>query len=515
MGVRKRRQILGAVLGVLCLAAAACGNDPPQDTDPADSAAAGERVAGVASGRASAGIAAAGGLLREGPACSEAGAGAVKIAWVGPDLAELAHIGLESLVLDEPSLIVDAYIDDLNRHGGIGGSCLALVDYAWELSDPESSLQQICADLLQESPLALFSFSLNNATLRCATLGAQIPTLGVLTAVPEASLAAAEGGLFVDGGSVEYLLSASLNVARVAGEVGAGDRIGLLVTDGASAASETEAARRASQTVGLPIVASASVPTEFGAVGVAVAESQVRLMETGLSDSEIDQAVRSFGRLEPAQVSVLRSLERFFLDTASQMRAAEVTVVVASASAPDVRRLMRAAEQVDWTPRWLTSDAQPAVLALTNSPERQVQNLLQVSSRRAAGDQIPEVDRGCISLRNSLPAAPPFAHRIHTDAWSLATSTCDFLDVVFGAMTRIDGPFTRAALVDVLSTADYETDRGARIRFAAGDRNGAERFRVLKADPECVLNTWGCMRAISDWFSADAVPADPSSAAAG
>ena len=412
-------------------------------------------------------------------------------------------------MLDEPSLIVDAYVNEINRQGGIGGNCFELVAFSWKLSDPDSSFQQICTQLPRESPLALFSLSLNNTALRCATLGAGIPTLGVLTAVPEASLAAAEGGLLVDGGSVEYLLSASLSIASIAGEVSGDDRIGLLVTDGQGAASEIETARLTTQSLGLPMVAVATAPAEFGTVGVSVAESQVRLMETGLTDSEIQLAVDNFGELTPEQVGVLRSLERFFHDTVSEMRGLGVTVVAASASSSDVRRLMRAAEQLDWTPTWLTNEAQPAVLTLTNAPRRQVQNLLQVSSRRAAGDPIPELDRNCISLRNTSASAPPFAHRIHTDAWGVITSTCDFLDVVFGAMTRLDGPLTHAALLDALSMTDYETGRGSRIRFAAGDPNGAERFRVMSADPDCVLNQWGCMRAISDWFSAYADSTDP------
>lgn len=508
MDAHRSRLILGAMFGLFCLAAAACGSEF-LEADPAPEPGAGGTVADSVSGRPGAGIAATGGRLQPGPPCPESGAGTAKIAWIGPDLDELVDIGLESLLLDEPALIVDAFLTELNRQGGIGGNCFELVEFSWELTDPESSFRQICAQMPQESPLALFSLSLNNTTLQCATLGAQIPTFGVLTSVPEATLAAAEGGLFLDGGSVEYLLSASFNIASIADEIGGDDRLGLLVTDTASAASEIETAERTSEALGLPIVAVASVPAEFGAVGVSMAESRVRLMETGLSDAEIAQAVDNFEELAPAQVSVLRSLERYFQDTAADMRDQGVTVVAASANWSDVRRLMRAADQLDWTPTWLISEGQPAVLTLSSSPERQVQNLLQVSSRRAAGDPISELDRGCIALRNTSAGAPAFAHRIHTDAWDLITSTCDLLDVVFGAMTRVDGPLTPASLLDALSTTDYETFRGSRIRFAAGDRNGAERFRVLRADPDCVLNQWGCMRAVSEWFSAHADPSDP------
>ena len=156
---------------------------------------------------------------------------------------------------------------------------------------------------------------------------------------------------------------------------------------------------------------------------------------------------------------------------------------------------MRAAERLDWFPQWVINDSQPAVLTLTGAPEEQVRRLVQISSRRAAGDPIPDSDRACVSLRNTSAEAPPFSHRTHTDAWNLITATCDSLDLVFAAMTRVAGPLTREALIDALALTDYETAHGSRISFAPDDHNGSDRFRVLRADPDCVLDEWGCMRA--------------------
>ena len=62
---------------------------------------------------------------------------------------------------------------------------------------------------------------------------------------------------------------------------------------------------------------------------------------------------------------------------------------------------MRAAQQVDWYPKWIINDSQFALLVLTGTPEEQKNNLVQVSTRRAAGDAIPELDEGCVSLRNT------------------------------------------------------------------------------------------------------------------
>ena len=183
------------VLSLLCLVAAACGADDdrqdltdisgfPEDGSPP--------AAGLPSTRTAMGISAAGGAALPGPACPEAGSpqssGAVTIAWSSPDQDELAAVGIETLVLDQPSLIVEAYINEVNANGGINGNCFEPVAYAWNLSDADASFRQICTDLPERRPLLLLlSLWVNHTTLRCATRGAQIPTVGVFTSLPASS----------------------------------------------------------------------------------------------------------------------------------------------------------------------------------------------------------------------------------------------------------------------------------------------------------------------------------------
>ena len=497
------------MVAALTIVAAACGGAEAADSGaapafPGDGAAPGETFRAT---RTAMGMSAAGGNPRRSPACAEAGApqalDTVKIAWVGPDLAQLAAVGLETLALDDPSLIVSAYVNEVNSHGGINGSCFELVAHQWDLADPDASFRRICTDLPEQQPLVLLSLWTNDATLRCGAVWGQIPTIGIFTSLPDSALQMAAGHLFLDSGSVEYLMLTSLEVAAGADVLTEADRVGLLTADGAGAAPQTEAAQAAIERLGLEMVAVARVPNEFGSVGVSVAEHQVRLLESGLTDSEIEEGLRAFALLSPEQAEVLRQMERFFLGTVEELRAAGATTVVSSAASADVRRLMRAADRLGWRPRWIANDSQHAILMLTGAPPQQGRNLMQVSSRRAAGDPVPDPDRGCVSLRNTSTGAPPFPYRVHTDAWNLITATCDSLDVVFGAMTRVAGPLTREALIDALGATDYETAHGSRITFGPDDRNGPDRFRVLQADPDCVLDEWGCMRAASGWFGAD------------
>ena len=504
----RTRRSAACLLSLLCLAVSACGTDAARP-DLARSSDAPEDAAPRAgrsfSTRTAMGIAAAGGTPQSGPACPEApepqAANTVTIAWSSPDLTELASIGVETLVLDEPSLMVEAYINEVNGLGGINGNCFRLVTYSWRLSDRDGSFREVCTDLVEDQPLVLLSLWTNITTLRCVTLGAKVPTMGVHTSLPSASVEAAEGSLFLGDGSVEYLLSAALKVAAGAGVVAGDDRIGLLVTEGANAESEVATAQTVSERLGLQIVVLARVPAEFGAAGVAEAESRVRLLEGGLTDAEIEEGLRQLSRLSPERAGILREMEQYYLAAVESFRAAGVTTVASSASAADVRRLMRAAERLGWLPRWVISDAQPAVLTLAGAPQQQSRELVQVSSRRAAGDSVADSDRACVSLRNTATEAPLFTHRQHTDAWNLITETCDLLDIVFAAMTLATEPVTRESLVAALETIEHETAHGSLVTFAPGDRNGADRFRLLRADPGCVLNPWGCMRAESGWYS--------------
>lgn len=43
------------------------------------------------------------------------------------------------------------------------------------------------------------------------------------------------------------------------------------------------------------------------------------------------------------------------------------------------------------------------------------------------------------------------------------------------------------------------------ITFPSRNSSGADRYRVLQADPDCVLNFWGCMRSTTGWL----MPATP------
>ena len=66
-------------------------------------------------------------------------------------------------------------------------------------------------------------------------------------------------------------------------------------------------------------------------------------------------------------------------------------------------------------------------------------------------------------------------------------------------------PLSREAFRAALSETDYLTAHGQRLRFTAGDPYGSDSFRVLEADPTCVLNTWGCMRPASGWLETSAL----------
>ena len=504
---QRRMLALGGALAVLGLVAAACGGGDNGGGAVQTETGGAEAVAVEAAPssefmatRPGAGIAAAGGnpqAVRGANPCEQPGAASepITIAYVGANLAELDEVGLEAIVVEEPGLIISAYVNEVNFNGGINGRCVEFANHLWSLADPVASFTQICTDMPTQQPVFYMSLRLYDATLQCATIGAQIPTIGLYAFTPMSTFAQTGDRLYIDDGSVERLLSTSLDVALSSGVISANDRIGLL--HGISEMAESVAII---QRFGFGPAAAAHVPPEYSNLQLLLEEKRVRLLEGDLTDDERAEAQRNLAALPPELVDLFGQMEQFFLDAANRFKDAGVTAVAATADWSDMRRLIRAAELIDWVPTWVANDIQPATIVLADVPKRQAENLVLVSNRRAVGDEVPDLDQGCITLRNTASEASPFAHRLHTDAWTLMAATCDYLDVAFAAMTRAQGEITADTFVEALKTTRYDTPYGGLITFGADDPNGAERFRVLQADPECVLNFWGCMRSTTDWL---------------
>ena len=135
---RRRALALSGALAVLGLVAAACGGGSGDTTAspagveavpvadaPAPEAASGEFI----STRPGAGIAAAGGnpqvVKGQNPCTQPDGPAApIMIAYVGANLAELEAIGFESIIVEEPGLVIEAYVNEVNFNGGINGRCV-------------------------------------------------------------------------------------------------------------------------------------------------------------------------------------------------------------------------------------------------------------------------------------------------------------------------------------------------------------------------------------------------------
>ncbi len=509
-----RLRLLGSVVAAV-LVAAACGGDDisrvaAAATDVsvspiAEEEAAAAHVEALSGTRSGAGILMAGGDLHaiKGSNPCEQTVGAqepIKVAYVGADLAELEAVGLETIIIEEPSLIISAYVNEVNFNGGIHGRCVEFVPHLWSLADPAGSLTDVCAALHSQEPVLYMTLRITDPVLQCATVAARIPAIGLYAFTAASTLDHTGDRLYLDDGTVEHLLSASVEVALATQVISTNDPVGLLHGSGGSEGMAMTESSAILDSHGLNLVATADVPSELGDLALLLAEKQVRLLEDGLSDEEAAEAQKSREALPREMADMFTRMEQFYLDVAAEFKAAGVAAVTATAEWSDLRRLIRAAELIDWHPIWIANDIQPATLVLSDVPRSQALNLVLVSSRRAAGDTIPELDRGCVTLRNASSGAAPFAHRLHTDAWTLITAVCDYLDVAFSALTRAMGDINADSFVRALQRTLYETEHGGLITFSRHDFSGAEFFRVLEADPDCVLNHWGCMRSASVWI---------------
>lgn len=529
-----RAQLVVVAVGAIGILTVACGGqDSPQPAQQTGIAVTvpeqvAEATAGVLASRPGEGISAAGGALVAGEPCPDPGAAGaaetVKIALSTPDVFDLEIIGLGDLVYDDPGHVIDAYVNKVNSLGGLNGHCFEFVGHVYGFVDPAGDIGRICTELPAVEPLVLLGLGLNDAILGCATLAAQIPTVGLYAQFPNATFAQAGGLLRVDHGADEFLLENGMGAAFAAGILTTADSVALLhraaeaMSEGMEMAHEMGEAQAfgghmhdpdapdisvfdaVSRRLGLQVAGWAGVQLDFSGTGVLVVEQQFRELGGDIFDPDPASFDRAVASMPPDVASLLVAMRQYFGATAAEMRDAGVTAVVATGSWDDVRNMMRAAELAGWYPKWIINDSHYAFLVLTNAPKAQGLNLVQISSRRAADDPIDGRDRGCLSLRNAETAADPFAHRFHTDAWSLMTSICDYLDVVFGAVSRVDGPLTRESFLAALAQTDYEAAHGQSVKFSAGDLYGSDSFRVLSADPDCVLNDWGCMRPLTGWF---------------
>ena len=508
----KRRALFTvAILSAVSVLAAACGGasdtaQPAQQTGVPEQVA--EADAAALASRPGEGITAAGGTLRASEPCPQPGSPGApethKIAVVTPDVDRLDEIGLGALVFDSFDRTFDAYINRINSVGGINGNCFESKFYEFGFTNPAEEIGAICAELPQDQPLVLFGllfgFGLSDVIAGCTTIAGQIPTIGLYSQFPETFFSQTGDLLRVDHGSLEFLLDNGLRTAAEAGLLSGADSIGLLYTNNETAPSLQATFAQASSDLSLQVATSAGVPTEMFGTAVTVIEQQFRGAGGDLFHPDGTVFVDAVLGFPPEIGELLAGVRQYFIETATAMRDAGVTTVVATASWDAVRSLMRAAEVIEWYPKWLTNDSQFSLMVLVDAPKAQGLNLVQISSRRAADDPIDGLDRGCLSLRNTYTDAEPFSHRFHTDAWSLMTATCDYLDVVFSAVSRVNGPLTREAFLAALSETDYQAAHGQSLRFTAGDLYGSDSFRVLSADPNCVLNDWGCMRPLTDWF---------------
>lgn len=479
-GLRRRRaRTPVAAAAALALLASACGGGM-EETSPIEGAANPENrtaeTSSLMSTRPGAGIDAAGGLLQGSGECPEnpaAGDPKVRsIAWYGPDFEELASIGLETLDLDDPVLMLDSYIAEINRHGGLNGHCFRVDPYIWSLANPVESIGRICAEMPPTQPLAIMALGLDSFAFQCLTAAAGIPAVTILSfrSWAEMGIGLAPGRYFDDRGTREAMLAGSLEVAARAGEIDINDRIALLH----AGASERQVAEEAAARLGLRITAFAALPEQ------------------------------------PEEIPA------FLAATATQWQNERVTAVATTAGWEETSRLMTEAEARGWLPTWLTSDLQTATLVLDDAPEQQAQNLIQASVWRAPGDPISSLDQGCVTLRNAS-GAEVFGYRLHTDAWILLNALCDILDILFSAVSRAETPLTNESMAAALANSRLETPHGSLIAFDSGNQFSPNRMRMMSADPNCALNPWGCLRATTSWFDLTTItpPDMPAEAATG
>jgi hypothetical protein len=435
----------------------------------------------------------------------------VQISYVGPDITNFEAFGFGDLVIENPWRMISAYLTELNAAGGVYGRCVQASVHNVDWSDPDAQWVKACRSIvsLDPEPVAVISLFGDARGVECIAAEAQIPMLGLHSSVPATVQRRSGGRLFLDDGTAGHLLGHSIVTAQEFDVVAPIDQLGLLYgppvgTDATAddynvGADFAEIAEIAEAPSSIPGVIS-HVPARFGDLGLLPLERRVRLLESNLTPAEQFAAQAELAQItDVGDLRLLADIEQFYLDEARKQRDSGVRAVFSAAPWFELRRLVLAAERIEWYPRWIANDSQNPTLVLPDLPSQQIENFFVVSSRPTVGDEPTALDRGCVATRQSAPGAEAFDFRPYSDAWILLIATCDALDVVMGALSRVSGAPTPDALAEMLAVASAESDAETRLRFGPGDYSGAQRFRVLQADFDCGLNPWGCMRAVSGW----------------
>ena len=507
---------LAALLTAAALAAAACGGEAGTPAAPGGDTGGSAGSTEFTTTRTGAGLVAAGGSLGALGAERCSLARKVQLAFIRPDLEEFDELGLGSLVIEDPWELISAYASEVNSHGGIHGRCLQASIHTLSWADPAASVLSACRGIPAIDAIVVLSLFGDVRVTECLAVDAQVPILGVYASVPATVQRRSRGRLFLDDGTSGYLLANSIQVARRAEIVSERDKVGLLYGPPVGAdASDREFNIGADFEEVVTVTGDASlipgvithVPSRFGQLRLLGVENRVRLLQSGLTSAEQLDAQSQIASLSADDLRSMRDIEQFYLEAATEQRDSGVVAVFATAPWFELRRMMRAAERIGWRPLWIASDIQGATLPLTDAPPEQADNFYLVSARRAAGDVQTELDRGCVSLRNTARDDTLFEHRAHSDAWGVLQAMCGALDIVVSALSRIDGAPSTVAFAAMLGATRYDAGFGGRLEFAPGDFSGADRFRVQRADPDCILEEWGCMRAVTEWMEpSDAAP---------
>ena len=514
---RRARRLAACVLAItLASSASGClaGDELAVSSDAGD-----EPAFQFAQTRAGLGIFAAGGdpeaFAPDGAQCNLARK--VQISYVGPDLDHFEEFGFGNLVIENPWRMISAYLTELNAAGGINGRCVQASVHSVDWNDPDAQYVKVCRSItsLDPEPVAVISLFGDARGVECIAAEAQIPMLGLHSSVPATVQRQSGGRLFLDDGTSGHLLGHSIVTARDFDVVATVDQLGLLYgppvgTDTTAedyniGADFAEIAEIAEAPSSIPGVIS-HVPARFGDLALLPLERETRLLETGLTPSEQFGAQAQIAEITDVDdLRLLSDIENFYLTEARKHRDSGVRAVFSAAPWFELRRMMLAAERIGWYPRWIANDAQNPTLVLPGLPSSQTENFFLVSSRPAVGDEPSALDRGCVATRQAAPGAEAFNFRPYSDAWILLVATCDALDVVMSALSRVDGAPTPGAVAEMLAVAQDDAGTETRLAFGPGDYSGAERFRVLRANFDCGLNPWGCMRAVSGWRQTSAV----------
>jgi len=372
----------------------------------------------------------------------------ISIAYITPDLRQIIEMGIMDAI-EDPQVMVDAMVDDVNARGGINGRMIEAKVYAYDVLDIPASLNATCVDVGEDDPtFVALSSSFFGDAVTCLTADHGVPILMTGT-IPREILDSTQGRawLFNNSGDRELAGTAETLAARGALE---GKVLGALWT--------TERGQGQSVRDGLEPALEAEGYSLTAAI-------EISAPNTTADPASIQAAVQ-------------------------QLRDAGVTGVFMTSNQFNNSAIYTEAKAQNYFPTWFASDMNEAVAdnIFKTVPPEILESAEGATWRRLqtdVGDSASEEDRACREIRDRVPSLEPLPED-ELPMWGSFMEFCRMFQIFEKALADAGDNPTRESFLEAMGRiGEFPMGTGSTGSFTPDKHEAPDALRPVRFDLSC------------------------------